>query len=520
MQIPRAAALAALFLSLAPVAAGAEDVTLTARDGSLELSGNLLSFDGEFYRVETKYGVLTLDGSGVLCEGPGCPDLTDYVAEVTLSGAPSMGDVLLPVLLESFAARNGFTVARIAQSDMRFRYELSERDGGRLAGRFTFDLTSSSEGFADLIAGEADIALSLREVTPQEAALGREAGLGDLNAAGRSRIAALDALVPLVSASSTLTRIPLGDLAAVFRGEITDWSAFGGPAEPIELHLRSESSGLTQAFAQRVTPAGALAPDITFHDSDAELADAVADSPFALGVGSFSEIGNAVPLPISGPCGIESAATITDIKTEDYPLTAPLFLYLPGYRLPRLVREFLTYIGSPAAQPVIRRAGFVDQFPGAIPFQQQGARFANAILNAGGEVGLAELQKMVRRLDGHSRLTVTFRFEGGSSTLDAQSRSNVALLAEALERGVFDDRTLLFAGFSDGQGDATVNRRLALSRADTVRDAVRIAARTVDPSRITLQTEAFGEALPMACDEVAWGREVNRRVEVWLKQER
>ena len=174
-------------------------------------------------------------------------------------------------------------------------------------------------------------------------------------------------------------------------------------------------------------------------------------------------------------------------------------------------------MGSPAAQPVIRRAGFVDQFPATIPFQNQGSRFANAIDRAGDEIDLAELQRLVRTLSGHSRLTVTYRFEGGSTDLDAQSRSNVALLAEALERGVFDDRTLLFVGFSDGQGPAAINRRISNSRAGAVRDAVRAAARTVDPSRLTLKTAAFGEAMPMACDEVAWGRGVNRRVEVWLQ---
>jgi len=260
-----------------------------------------------------------------------------------------------------------------------------------------------------------------------------------------------------------------------------------------------------------------LAEGITRHDTNTALADAVAADPFALGMGSFSDMGNAAPLTLIGPCGFASNATITDIKTEDYPLTAPLFAYLPARRLPALAREFLRYVGSPAAQPVIRRAGFVDQFPAAIPFQNQGARFANAIDRAGSEIDLGELQRLVRGLSGHSRLTVTYRFEGGATALDAQSRSNVALLAEALERGVFDDRTLLFVGFSDGQGPAAINRRISQTRARAVRDAVRAAASTVDPSRLTLATEAFGEAMPMACDEVEWGRGVNRRVEVWLK---
>ena len=30
------------------------------------------------------------------------------------------------------------------------------------------------------------------------------------------------------------------------------------------------------------------------------------------------------------------------------------------------------------------------------------------------------------------------------------------------------------------------------------------------------QADAFGEAMPMACDDTVWGRGANRRVEVWL----
>lgn len=67
----RAAILAAPFV-FAGAAATAQDVTLMSRDGSVAISGTLLSYDGEYYRVDSDFGVLTLDGSGVICDGPGC----------------------------------------------------------------------------------------------------------------------------------------------------------------------------------------------------------------------------------------------------------------------------------------------------------------------------------------------------------------------------------------------------------------------------------------------------------------
>lgn len=211
-------------------------------------------------------------------------------------------------------------------------------------------------------------------------------------------------------------------------------------------------------------------------------------------------------------------ASVESLKTEDYPFAAPLFLYTPARRLPLFLREFLDYLETPAAQLVVRRAGFVDQRRDVLPMALQGDRLAQAIAQAGTEVPLSELQRMVAALAGAGRLTTTFRFRtGGSARLDAQSYANVATLAHALEAGLFDGRTLIFAGFSDGAGPASANLSLARRRAEAVLEAVRAAATAADFGRVRLRVEAFGEALPLACDQSDWGRLINRRVEVWLR---
>ena len=127
------------------------------------------------------------------------------------------------------------------------------------------------------------------------------------------------------------------------------------------------------------------------------------------------------------------------------------------------------------------------------------------------------LQRMADRLGPMKRLTMSFRFEAGSASLDAQSRSNVVQLAHDIEQGRYDARTVFFVGFSDGQGPAERNRQIALTRAEAVREAVLQAAETADISQLDLSVDAFGEALPLACDDSAWGRKANRRVEVWLR---
>jgi phosphate transport system substrate-binding protein len=514
----RRSGLTCLCLMLATPSA-AQDITLTSRDGVVELTGTLLGFDGEFYRIETVYGELTVDGSGVLCDGPACPSLEGYVARLSISGAATMAELLLPALVEGFALREGYGVRREALDDRHFEYLILDRETGRDLGRFLFRATSSDEGFADLLANEADIVMSLREIRREEALLAREAGLGDLRARGRFRVLALDALVPVVAGTLPLDRIVTADLARVFAGQIDNWSALGGPDAPISLHLRNADSGLAQAAVEKLLrPLGTeLSDKIERHDSDIALALAVSSDPFGLGLASAAETGPARPLGLSGECGFALRATRQTVKTEDYPLTAPMFLYVPARRLPRLAREFLFYTQSAPAQLVIRRAGFVDLAPEAIPVAAQGDRFVNAINQAGSEITLTELQRMAGILGKMTRLSTTFRFEAGSTRLDAQSRANVGQLASRLEDGSYDGRGLVFVGFSDGEGPARANQAIAQSRAEAVRQAVMIAAETADLAQVELTTEAFGEALPMACDDSAWGRQVNRRVEVWLR---
>lgn len=517
MSISRAAVFAALFIFMQAGLALAQDITLKSRDGSIALSGTLLGFDGEFYRIETRFGELTVDGSGVTCTGVGCPSLTDYVAEVTISGSASIGHGLMPALVEGFAARSGLRAERIGTATGTV-YAL-RKPGGRVLGRFTFRVTNTDSGFADLLADEADIVMALREIRPEEATRARAAGLGDLTAPNRSRVLALDAAVPIVSPRNPVDRLSISQLVDVLSGRITNWADLGGPDAPITLHLRGEGSGMVQGLQDRLLrPARLdLVDGARRHDSNTALVRAVAVDPFGLGLASYAETGVTRPLALVGACGFTLRAARRSIKTEDYPLTAPMFLYIPARRLPKLARDFLVYAHGSSAQITIREAGFIDQAPEEVALDLQGDRLANAIAVAEGAEGLSALQDMVASLGPMRRLTTTFRFETGSTKLDAQSRSNVLSLARVLEAGGHDGRELVFVGFSDGVGPAAANLDIARRRAEAVRSAVEAAAETADLDRVQISARAFGEALPMACDDSAWGRQVNRRVEVWVR---
>lgn len=519
MRHLRAAALAALCLVHSVFAAAAQDITLTAPDGAVEISGTLLGFDGEFYRLDTIYGELTIDGTGVNCEGPACPNLTNYVAEVVISGASSMADVLMPALVEAFALRNGYSILRDASNENLLLYELNNQQSGDTTARFAINATTTDEGFADLMANEADIAMALREVRPAEAERGEDAGLGDLRQDNRSRVLALSALIPVTEVDNPVKSLTTLQLAQVFAGKIENWKELGGADAPISLHLPARGSGLLQAIEDELmSPANLkFSSKVLYYPHLSDLIRSVQFDPFALGISSFERTGGTMAMKLKGGCGHAISATRRGIKTEDYPLSTPMYLYIPALRQPKVVRDFLRYARSDAAQAVIRRAGYVDQAGEEISIAEQGERLVNAIGQAGDAVELADVKQMVTDLSPMRRLTTTFRFNPGGSSLDAHSLSNVELLAQRLERGDFDGRELTFVGFSDGSGGASANLQVALRRAATVLASVRTAVEAGDLSRVKLSSTGYGEALPVACDDTAWGRRVNRRVEVWVR---
>ena len=502
---------------VAPRAAIAQDVELRSLDGSVTLEGDLVAFDGAYYRLTTAYGPLTIAAEGVSCAGPGCPDLASFIAEARVAGASTVAETLLPSLLSGFAESRGMIVSGPTQTGPDLIYTLT-RQGGGTAARFIVTPGTSDTGILALLNGDTDLALSLRPASEAERRADRAIAPDDPALIRRVRVIGLDALVPIVAQRNTVRALSLPQLAQILTGEIDNWRDFGGPDAPIALHLLDAGLGLAQSFEGRMVPSGDVgAPHVTRHSHATDLAMAVARDAYALGVTAQSARGTARALTLAGTCGFSQAADATSIKAEDYPLTAPVYVYLAPHRLPQLVRDFLSWTETEAAETIVERAGFINQSLTRTPLNQQGTRLANALAAAGNDVTLQDLQRLVATLGDAERLSTTFRFDDGSVDLDAQSRAAITRLAAAIERGAFDGRRLMFIGFSDSAGPPAINLRLSLRRAEAVRDAVLAAAEAAGPDRITFVTDAFGEGMPMACEDTDWGRAVNRRVEVWVQ---
>lgn len=470
--------------------AAAQDVTLSSRDGALSLSGTLTGYDGEFFRISSPYGPLTIDGQAVICEGPACPDLTAPKAMIAITGGSDAGTKLLPPLLAAFAKARGLTL-QVGQPTT-----LADPASGEILAEVSFAPSTPMDAHAALISGAATLAF----------ASATEADLG-------SQSVALDAMVPIMAPDNPMPRISTTDLARVLSGEVKNWNEVGGPDMPLILHGLAADSDVARALKARLGKDPAVT---VWHATLAELAAAVAKDPWAIAITGRSVAAPAKVLALTDSCGFPLLPTRLAVKAADYPLTLPVFFLTPRHRLPLMVREFLDFLSTPEAQAAVAGAGYIDRSVERQPMTADGLRLINAIKGAGVGTSLADLQRLVGVMEQADRLSLTFRFDDGTNTLDAASQDNLADLAQMLEAGMFKGKLLVLAGFSDSQGDATANLELSEVRVDAVMAALKLLIPGMPVDQLP-HVEAFGGALPIACDAVPAGRRLNRRVEVWLK---
>jgi outer membrane protein OmpA-like peptidoglycan-associated protein len=144
-----------------------------------------------------------------------------------------------------------------------------------------------------------------------------------------------------------------------------------------------------------------------------------------------------------------------------------------------------------------------------------------------GDAGAALLAEEVRRLQtqvSELRTQQTGRgwvltlandvlFDSGRATLKPGAQKAVENLAQFLLKQA--DREITIEGFTDATGSDELNRRLSEQRADAVKRA--LVARGIEADRI--DTRGYGPAFPVASNDSAVGRQLNRRVQVVVAPE-
>ena len=209
----------------------------------------------------------------------------------------------------------------------------------------TVEYTGSGAGLESLASGSVDIGNSSRHLKDEEVAGGAV-----------ENVVAIDGIAVIVDPANSVSDIPADKLAAIYKGEITNWSELGGNDEAIVVIGRESGSGTRDAFEEllEVKDACKYAQEL---DSTGGVKAKVSATPGAIGYVSLDVVDESIKA-----VSIDSVEpTEANIIAGDYLLSRPFVMATNGEISAQndLVKGWFDYISSDAGKDVIKSVGLI-----------------------------------------------------------------------------------------------------------------------------------------------------------------
>ena len=208
----------------------------------------------------------------------------------------------------------------------------------------TYNPTGSSSGIKAVQEGRCDIGLSSRALKAEE----EEQGLV-------ATTLAYDGIAVIVNPENTVEDLTVEQIAAIYKGEITNWSEVGGMDAEIVLVGREAGSGTRSGF-EEIVGVEDLCQYRQELTSTGDVITAVSQNPGAIGYASLASVKDTVKaIKVGGVAPSEET-----VKDETYAIQRPFVLVTKeGTALTETAQAFFDFITSEAAREVITAAGVV-----------------------------------------------------------------------------------------------------------------------------------------------------------------
>ncbi|MBY8944853.1 phosphate ABC transporter substrate-binding/OmpA family protein [Pseudomonas sp. SH10-3B] len=418
----------------------------------------------------------------------------DQGPALRIQGSNTIGAALGPALVKGLMEHQGLQAVHVepAEGANEQRVVGKTRQGKTV----TVEVAAhgSSTGFAALKKSTADLAASSRPIKDSE--LVDLEPLGDLKSREAEQVIAIDGLAIILNPHNPLNTLNTEQLAQIFNGEVSTWEALGGIGGAIHLYARDDQSGTYDTFKELVLRLRGkpLAASAKRFESSEALSDAVSQDPQGIGFIGLPYVRQAKAVAIVDGDSQPMLPLNSLIATEDYPLSRRLFFYLPPSSSNPWAKALVDFAQSSKGQAIVAANGFIAQQVQAIAVEPRSS--------------MPEDYQAIAR--DAQRLTVNFRFEEGSASLDNKARQDLQRVVAYLNGHAKLDKQVTLVGFGDAKNDPQRAALLSKLRAMAVR-------RELVKSGVVLRDiRGFGAQMPVAANTADEGRIKNRRVEVWV----
>ncbi|CAM3790108.1 phosphate ABC transporter substrate-binding protein [Parendozoicomonas haliclonae] len=213
--------------------------------------------------------------------------------------------------------------------------------------------TGSSAGIHAANQGTSHIGMSSREVAGDELVSGVT-----------TSVLAYDGIAVVVNSSNTIAGLSTAQVAAIYRGEASNWQDVGGEDLPIVLVTRDPASGTRVAFEdimglkaedERGNIVSTIARTAQVAPGNGAVKMTVAQNSHAIGYISLGSVdGSLKSVSIDG---IE--ASMDTIADKSYKIIRPFVLMHAGQEASKNSEAFLTWLLSDEAQNIVSAEGYI-----------------------------------------------------------------------------------------------------------------------------------------------------------------
>ncbi|MBV4454959.1 MULTISPECIES: substrate-binding domain-containing protein [Pseudomonas] len=411
-----------------------------------------------------------------------------------IQGSNTIGAALGPALVKGMMEQQGLQAVHGEPGDGANEQRVVGKT--RQGKTVTVEIAAhgSSTGFSAVKKSTADLAASSRPIKDSE--LVDLEPLGDLKSPDAEQVIAIDGLAIILNPQNPLNTLNTEQLAQIFNGDIRTWEALGGIGGPIHLYARDDQSGTYDTFKELVLRLRGkpLAASAKRFESSEQLSDAVSQDPQGIGFIGLPYVRQAKAVAIVDGDSQAMLPLNSLIATEDYPLSRRLFFYLPPSGRNPWAKALVDFTQSSKGQAIVAANGFIAQQVQAMDVEPRPS--------------MPEDYQAIAR--DAQRLTVNFRFEEGSASLDNKARQDLQRVVAYIKRHGKLRKQVTLVGFGDVKNDPQRAALLSKLRAMAVR-------RELVKSGVVLRDiRGFGAQMPVAANTADEGRIKNRRVEVWV----
>jgi phosphate transport system substrate-binding protein len=221
----------------------------------------------------------------------------------------------------------------------------------------------SGTGITALINGTTDVADHSRELNTKEINQMWERGVKP-----RTFVIAVDGLSIIVNEKNPITKLTMDQVGAIYRGDVKNWRAVGGNAQPISLYGRQSNSGTYTFLQETALKNKNYSSDVKEMNGSAQIIEGVLADEAAIG---YSGVGYVVDKATGKPMkGLRVILIAKDDKAEafspldkdavetgKYPISRGLYQSTNG-KPSADIAAFLQFELGPEGQKIAEREGF------------------------------------------------------------------------------------------------------------------------------------------------------------------